>query len=203
MNMWQEWFAAQQAASKMTVERASLSDAKDWGLQGDGTHFGRHDGKFFEIVGVLVMVPDGREVSGWNQPLVWEVGEGALVLLKRAGEEEYLVAAKPEPGNNSSGRVLLAPPLQASKSNLGQAHGGKRPPRAELLDRPGVQWVVLHKDGGRYLDSSNHGAIVEVGDNEIQLNPNERWFTREELRQAFRAGACNAHLRELIGLALV
>lgn len=195
---WRVWLAAQRAASTMTVERVPLGVVKDWGMQEGGTRFGRPDGTFFSLVGAQV-TNAGREVKTWGQPLIEEKGEGVVVVFAAEDgdhvEEKYLVSARAEPGNTGKpGLMLLGPSLQASRSNLEQAHGGKRPPRAELLDNGPVDWVTIAIDGGRNTGKTVRYAVVDVKPESITLLPNERWFTRDEIWEALTSGDLSEHL---------
>lgn len=199
MSDWKEWFDGQVAASTMRVEEVSLSEVGGgWGLQDEGQRFGRQDGKFFDLVGVKITTGE-REVRSWGQPLLREAsGPGVVVLGYRPYPDQdgakYLVSAKPEPGNDTSGCLILAPSLQASLSNLEQAHGGKRPPRAELFDQVSSEgWRTLRKDGARFLNKTDRYAVMEV-EPDIELTPNERWFTMGELLEAADEGLLNEHL---------
>ncbi len=200
---WIEWFNTQCIVSSMIVVPKPIQTVRGWVMDLLRGWFGRTDGKFFQMVGFEISVPKPgqREIPSWDQPLIQEVGEGALGLLKVRGEDLYLVSAKAEPGNKSRGRVLLAPSLQASRSNLEQAHGGTLPPRAEFARESGVKWVDFLKDGGRFFESTNQAAVIEV--DYFHPNSNERWFSRYELREALLRGVCNAHLRELLALAFI
>ncbi len=97
---------------------------------------------------------------------------------------------------------MLAPTVQASKSNLEAAHSGKRPPRAELLDKYPVTWVEIPQDGGRFFGKVNNYGVVEVEEEIIPLT-NERWFTREELREAYLSGDVNEHLTQALMGAII
>lgn len=201
---WQEWLAAQRAGSTMTVEVVPLAQTRGWGMTGET--FCRPDGKFFRLVGLRVSVPkEGqREVPSWDQPLLEEVGgEHAVVLIRARGDERYLLSAKPEPGNDRLGGVLLAATLQASRANLEQAHGGSRPPRAALLDGKEIAWTRLPMDGGRYYRKEVAYAVVVVDPADVVLAANERWFLLHELRDAVRAGEVNEHLALVLLVALI
>lgn len=183
----------------MWVEVISLAEVGGgWGMQGDA-HFGREDGKFFRLLGVKI-TNAGREVMSWGQPMIQEIGEGLVVLVQATDERQhrpvYLVAARAEPGNyHAPGHVLLAPTIQASRSNLEGAHGGSRPPRAELLRGREYNGRRLHEDGGRFIGKTNCYVILELPQEEVgPLNADERWFSRAELREAYLDGELNAHL---------
>lgn len=197
---WEEWLAAQRAASTVEVEVLPLGRLQGWSMTEEMV--AKENGTFFRVIGVHAK-KSGREVAEWDQPIIDEVGEGMVLLFKAADEASYLVAAKIEPGNACPGRALLAAPFQASRSNLEQAHGGKRPPRAELLDGREVRWVTLHQDGGRFYGKMNRYAVLEIVRDQLTPNPNERWMTRDELRDAYRAGALNEHLAQALLLAVL
>lgn len=194
---WREWLAAQRATSTMTAEIVPLAAVRGWGMAESGEAYCRSDGKFFRLVGARISVPkEGqREVPNWDQPMLEETGgEGAVVLVKARGEERFLIQAKAEPGNATPGCVLLAATIQASRANLERAHGGTRPPRAELLDGGLNLWLRLGQDGGRFFHKRNAFGIIEVDPRELTLNANERWCTRDELRSALLSGDLNEHL---------
>lgn len=203
MATWRDWLVAQRAKSQMSAAVVPLVEAQPWGLQDEGARFGRPDGTFFNLVGVHVVAQ--REVREWNQPLLQEVGEGAVVLLRSSVDANYfLVVARQEPGNTTKpGHVLLGPPLQTSWSNLQQAHGGKRPPRAELLDGQEIAWTTLTIDGGRFIGKVNRYAVVEASPDSLTLADNEQWLTRAELREALREGEVNEHLALALTLAVL
>ncbi len=198
---WQDWLAARRAASTMSVKPCRLIDTNGWDLLNKGERFGRPDSKFFNVIGVNVGEA-GREVEGWGQGMAQEVAEGAVILVTNLGSNAFLLATKAEPGNDVPGCVLLGPTLAAGKSNLDQAHGGSRPPRAQLLDGRQVSWTSFRQDGGRFFRKTNQYAILAIDEAELgDLLPNERWFTDEEMKQAILAGDCSEHLLQCIALA--
>lgn len=184
-----------------------LAGAPEIHLQGGNDFFvatrgegGKAEMIFFDIPGLRITA--NREIPSWNQVAIREQGQGALVLITKKGEGDethFLIAAKPEPGNPTSGFVVLTTPLQASASNLAAAHGGKRPPRAELLDK-GAAWTDLPQDGGRYIKKVNRFTVVEAP-TDLVAAANERWFTRAELKEAFLNGDLGEHLSQALLLA--
>lgn len=200
---WQEWLASRQAASTMKTSRVPLDQVGGgWGMEDGGWCYGRSDRKFFALVGTQVCTGGGeREVAVWGQPLIEEYGQGVVVLIIDPTQDRFLLRAKAEPGNAALGCVALAPTIQCSRSNLDQVHGGKRPPRVELLDDRQVDWIHILQDGGKFDRKVNIYQILyleEVG----ELSADERWFSRSELRQALHAGVVNSHLAEVLALSL-
>lgn len=200
---WQDWFVNQAMESRMKTRKTSLSKLDKWGFQEDGT-YGRDDGGFFRILGIRVSVDDdAREVATWDQPLLEEKGEGFIVFAKAKGEDLFLIRAKLEPGAPSRyGYVSLNTPLAASKSNLEAVHGGKKPPRAEFKD--GAKTCPVLIDPGKFAGKVNHCGFVEIDDpNFLELRDDERWFTRDELREAIQAGVVSSHLLEALAVYLI
>jgi dTDP-4-dehydro-6-deoxy-alpha-D-glucopyranose 2,3-dehydratase len=190
MKEWEKWIQERQAESTMEVAPIDLAKVEGWEVDDKAVH--RPDDSFFKVIGLRVKAAFGREVKSWDQVTLKESGgPGAIVLVY--SEKGVLLQAKAEPGNNSQGCVLLAATLQVSKSNLEAAHGGKKPPRAELVDSK-VKWFTLQQDGGRYLKKSNSYAIVDDYNSDIEPTKNERWFTLDELAAAILKGYANEHL---------
>lgn len=209
---WHHWMAEQRANSKMYVEEVGLDRTlPNWAarvLDGGFLQFCNlaseevRDPAFFWMAGYRISSA-GREVAGWRQPMLCEVGPGALLLV-RDSSGRVLVQAKQEPGNpEKKQHVLLAPTVQAGDSNLAQDHKGKPVWRNELWRDPRVLKVPLSVDGGRFKDKINFVGLLTVADDELTPSANERWFTREEVQQALWAGECNSCLAEVLAFALI
>jgi oxidase EvaA len=205
METWRDWLRRQREEGTMVVEQIPLCEVTEpWGNQTDG-NYGRKDGQFFKYIGVKISVPKGREVVSWQQPMKIESGPGSIVLVVNENDE-VLVTTRIEPGNPNEvdmNYILLGPTIQASKSNLEQAHGGKRPLYSELLDREQEikrQWTGLWQDGGRDYKKLNYYAIIRVKKDEITLIPSARWFTEEEIAGATLSGDINEHLSQALHL---
>lgn len=196
---WKEWFEEQQAVVKMSARVIFLSRVLGW--QWLKKVIKRIDGAFFQVVGVRVKALGAQNgVMIWDQPMIRIVGQGAIILFHTRDKNFFLIQAKTEPGNASYRHVLLAPTIQASYSNLRGLHGGKKPPRIEFLS-PQMRLVGIRQDGGCFYLKVNKYGFVEIGSqSEIDLLPNERWFTRQELAQAVAIGCANEHLVQSFGL---
>lgn len=205
---WDNWLKDQRAASTMAVDIVPLTDMlgaegeKDWGMV-DG-NVGRHKRDFWRLAGAHVRAI-AREVSGWFQPLIEVLGgPGAVVLVFDPTDGTFLIQARQEPGfKTKEGFIALGPTLQASRANLDASHGGKRPPRAELLDGREIEWVKILQDGGIFSGKINDYAILRLSKQEVGMrNQNERWFKRSELKEAFFAGECGEHLAQVLPIIL-
>lgn len=198
---WREWFAEQAANSTMSVSRIPLAEVNGWGMQDEGACFGRPDGKFYALVGLRVSVPKPgqREVTTWDQPMIVEYGEG-VVALAIDGGGRFLISARVEPG--IEGHIVLGPTLQASRANLDQAHGGLRPPRAQIIYNCEQADARFKADGGKFFHKENEYYVVHVHGFGPLLG-NERWFTRRELNEAAADGLLSEHLLQALALHLL
>lgn len=212
LDQLRDWYIDQKERCSMTVTDLPLNECRGW-LMDQNTGEVRHQsGEFFKVQGVRVTMSADREVGtgGWDQPMVTQIGfdGGLLGLLRKRidGIPHYLVEAKAEPGNPDL--VQISPTLQATFSNLKQAHGGKRPRFAELFEEPSNynatelfnQW--MSEDGGRLHLKRNRGMLVEVPPdytiNEQEL-PTFTWASLYQLKALLKENSwVNPHIRGII-----
>jgi len=205
-----DWFLDQQSNCSMSIEDIPLYECKGWVYDEKKGVFQHESGEFFFVQGVRVSNTKDREVvGGWDQPILTQVGfnGGLLGLLrqKKDGIPYYLVEAKAEPGNPD--KVQISPTLQATFSNLKQAHGGKKPRYSEFfespLDNSGVvlfdQW--MSEDGGRLHLKRNKGMLVEIpSDYKIdEAHDGFRWLTLYQLKELIKLNSwVGPHVRSII-----
>jgi oxidase EvaA len=190
------WYLNEKSKCTMDYSHIPLSDCKGWTINQDTGSFVHESGKFFRVDGIRVLNSLNREVAGgWDQPILTQVGyDGGILGLLRTrieGVPHYLIESKSEPGNY--GIVQISTTVQATFSNIEQAHKGKKTLFAEYftdpIDNDGKvifeRW--MSEDGGRLLNKRNKSMIVEVDYNSISL-PNERfkWVTLWQLIELTR-----------------
>lgn len=198
-----DWFEGKQAESTMKTEPIPLDEVGDpWGMHSG--EFQRKDERFFRLTGAKILTGD-REVSTWKQPLLEELGPyGIVALVQEKVSNQVLVTAKAEPGNDAKGRVLLSPSFQASSSNLEQAHGGSKPPLAQILDMDESNNIVnvdQSQDGGRYLKKKVNVRVIQILNKESiaeHVQENQGWASLEEVKEAILKGLCNPFLRDTV-----
>tara|TARA_R110001583_G_scaffold132895_2_gene284816 strand:+ start:3586 stop:4356 length:771 start_codon:yes stop_codon:yes gene_type:complete len=204
-----DWFVEQQAKCAMTITNIPLSECKGWKIDGK-TGWIQHDsGEFFIVQGIRVGLSSDREVKGgWDQPILTQVGfDGGLLGLLRQrikGIPHYLIEAKAEPGNPD--KVQISPSLQATFSNLKQAHGGKKPRLSEFFESPEEnqgtvlfsQW--MSEDGGRLHLKRNKGMLVELpAGMKLELSDTYRWVSLFQLKELIKQNSwVNPHIRGII-----
>jgi dTDP-4-dehydro-6-deoxy-alpha-D-glucopyranose 2,3-dehydratase len=205
-----KWFLKNQSDCSMSIADIPLFECKGWSYSEDKGVFQHESGEFFFVQGLRVSNTKGREVaSGWDQPILTQVGfnGGLLGLLrqKKNGIPYYLVEAKAEPGNPD--KVQISPTLQATFSNLKQAHGGNKPRYAEFFEFPlentGTvlfdQW--MSEDGGRLHLKRNKGMLVEIPPDYYmgEIPYGFRWITLFQLKELIKINSwVGPHIRSII-----
>jgi hypothetical protein len=61
----------------------------------------------------------------------------------------------------------------------------------------------MPQDGGKYSRKINFYGVLEKDKESIKLNENERWFTREEIREAMQEGLIAEHLAQALFTYLI
>jgi oxidase EvaA len=165
------WREQQRDRIRFKADLIGLDDVRGWSREQNGNI--RHkSGQFFGVEGVRVESGDLREVASWDQPIYTQAEGGILALLARENQAtgiEFLLHAKPEPGN--IGVIQLSPTIQSTWSNIRRAHAGKRPPMVEVLTaEAGVRIVYRaehNEEGGRFWRKSNENIIAFLDDERV------------------------------------
>lgn len=205
-----EWFLNKKKMSELLIEDIAMNEMSGWIIDKDTGNISHISGEFFQIHGVRVSTSTREVSSTWDQPILEQVGyDGGLLGLIRKrinGVPHYLCQVKEEPGNY--GKVQISPTLQATFSNLNQAHGGKRPLFSDLFvnrySQEGINVLFdawLAEDGGRLYLKRNRGILMEV-DETIDVNiPNDNfiWLSLYQIKQLLKEDAwVNPHVRGII-----
>ncbi|KOO16216.1 hypothetical protein AKJ18_04680 [Vibrio xuii] len=175
----------------MSYSIIPLTECVGWALDQSTGSIKHQSGEFFVVNGIRVMNSSDREViGGWDQPILTQVGYdgGILGLIRKRinGVPHYLVEAKSEPGNPNI--VQISTSIQATYSNIKQAHGGSKTPFSELFLQPeanGARVVFerwMSEDGGRLLNKRNKSMIIECANfDDSNLNSRYLWMTMHQL----------------------
>lgn len=210
LNEVKEWFEAKRRETSFVVEEIPLNTVNGWVVDRETGNIAHESNDFFLIHGVRVK-SDTREVSsGWDQPIIQQIGlDGGLLGIIRQrfnGVPHYLCEAKAEPGN--FGKLQISPSLQATFANIRKSHGGRAPHFSELfLDRYENKDVRvlfdawLSEDGGRLHLKRNKGILLEV-DESIKLklpNHNFIWLSLFQIKALMSENAwINPHVRGIL-----
>lgn len=193
----------------MQIEDIPLSEMREWSLDTDKGKISHSTGDFFEIVGIRTQTNEREVQSGWDQPLLRQVGfDGGLLGIIRSRINNvpyYLLEAKFEPGNY--GFVQLSPTLQATFSNINKKHGGRKPHFCDLFlnrnDDPDVKVLFetwLSEDGGRLDRKRNKGILIEVDPDKIVVpNSNFKWVSLFQIKKlTYENSYLSPHVRGIL-----
>lgn len=206
----QSWFRHKRQSSTLMVNDIELNQVKGWSIDEKTGNISHQSGDFFTIHGVRVTSKNREVEVTWEQPILEQVGyDGGLlgIIRKRFdGIPHYLCEAKEEPGNY--GKVQLSPSLQATFSNINQAHGGRKPHFSELFlnrnSNPEVRILFdawLAEDGGRLHLKRNRGILIEVTESFNIEKPNDNfiWLSLYQIKQMLKEDAwINPHIRGIL-----
>ena len=204
------WFTQKRLFCDMQVVDIPLKEVKGWYIHQDTGNVHHESEDFFVVRGVRITTSSRETGSGWDQPILEQVGYdgGILGLIRKKikGVPHYLCEAKMEPGNY--GKVQLSPSLQATYANLKKAHAGRKPHFAEFFEEPNQfknfkilfdAWLA--EDGGRLHLKRNRGMLLEVPqDFEIDLpNDNFIWLSLYQIKALLKEDAwINPHIRGIL-----
>ncbi|WP_458041060.1 MULTISPECIES: NDP-hexose 2,3-dehydratase family protein [Bacteria] len=200
-----QWIDTIREASPIHLERKRIPELRDWHVDPDTGEISHVSGEFFRVIGVGIS-NSAREVSGWDQPFIFQKEAGILGILRARfdGVWHYLLHAKAEPGNTLL--YQISPTLQATYSNLKTAHGGRVPRFSEFFLEEGAaprtvvyrQWLA--EDGGRFYLKSNLNMLVEVAAEDVPDFPDEyRWFTLSQIKRLLQEdNYINPHVRGIL-----
>jgi len=186
-SLWEsiQWLDNQKAANHMLVKRIALNSLKEWHYTSDGK-FAHKEGRFFRITGIDV-ASVGREVTGWNQPILANSQPGIIGLLMKMdrGRRKFLLQAKAEAGN--SGAVQMGPTVQFATANYLENPRLVKPFLFEEFAFPGKFQVISEsmqsEEGARFLREANCHRVLLLPEGLNLDHPGDfRWMTEDEVR---------------------
>lgn len=200
-----KWLEKKRKSPSITVKEVDIKDLDNWHIDKKTGNIGHKSKRFFTMIGIKVSKAKGREVLSWAQPMMKQNECGILGILrqKRNGVMQYLMYAKCEPG--SVVNPQLSPTLQATFSNLGMAHGGKKPLFSEYFENGGKGKVIVDvehiEDPSRFYLKTNRCMIVEIPEKEkIRKTPDFVWLTLPQIKKLLKVNrAVNALARAVFG----
>ncbi len=197
-----DWFKNLREKCTIKLKEKEVKDLKDWKILDSG-EIVHNSGGFYSIIGVEVNSAQ-REVKSWDQPMIYqkEMGILGIITTLKDGIRYYILHAKAEPGNIY--KLQLSPTLQATFSNLGLVHGGKKTLFANYFDNLESKKVLykqwLAEDGGRFYLKSNLNVLLDVPDFDFSTLTNEyRPFTFSQIKDFLRFDQLiNPHVRSIL-----
>ena len=200
-----EWLNKKRRDYPVKTDEIGLKELEKWHIDENSGNVYHDSGKFFSVIGVKVGGADDREVPSWTQPMIKQQECGILGILckKINGTMHYLLQAKYEPGNTRT--LQLSPTLQATESNLKQAHQGKKPLLAEYFEEGDkgkiITSVISVEDGGRFYLKTNRNMIVEVDEGEeVSVPDSFIWVNQYQLKKLLKRDLeVNSLVRSILG----
>lgn len=200
-----KWLEKKRKSYSISVEEVAINDLDKWYVDPKSGNISHESNRFFTMIGIKVSEAKGREVLSWTQPMMKQNECGILGILrqKRNGIMQYLLYAKCEPGSVINPQ--FSPTLQATFSNLGKAHGGKKPLFSEYFENGGKGKVIVDveqiEDPSRFYLKTNRCMIVEIPENEkIKITKDFIWLTLPQIKKLLKVDmAVNALARAVFG----
>ncbi|MFC8076500.1 NDP-hexose 2,3-dehydratase family protein [Streptomyces sp. NPDC057307] len=175
------WITDARTRTEVDVRNAPLDRLPHWRR---GTEIISHESdRFFDVIGVRVEA-GGREVAGWDQPMVAarHVGLVAFLVTYADGVPHVLVGIRAEPG--FADVAELGPTVQCVPAEHERGHPEWPPFLDTVLSAPADRVLydtTLSEEGGRFFHTRNRYLIVEV-DSDVD-HPGFRWMTLHQLAE--------------------
>lgn len=200
-----KWLEKKRELYAISVEEIPINDLDSWRVDPKSGNISHKSNRFFTMIGIKVSEAKGREVLSWTQPMMKqnECGILGIIRQKKNGVMRYLLYAKCEPGSVINPQ--LSPTLQATFSNLGMAHGGKKPLFSEYFENGGKGKIIVNveqiEDPSRFYLKTNRCMIVEIPKNEkIAIIDDFIWLTLPQIKKLLKVDrAVNALARAVFG----
>ena len=133
-----------QKQETMKAKLCAISKLKGWSYNKGKIY--HKSNQFFSVEGVKVKNAK-REVGSWDQLIFNQPHGGVLAFLVRETKKngiEFLLHLRSEPGDKN---IKFCPTFSATKSNMNQAHGGKK---TDLFD------IIVNQIGSKVIAKSAH-----------------------------------------------
>lgn len=200
-----KWLEKKRKSYAISIKEVGIKDLDKWYVDPKTGNISHESNRFFTMIGIKVSEAKGREVLSWTQPMMKQNECGILGILrqKRNGIMQYLMYAKCEPGSVINPQ--FSPTLQATFSNLGMAHGGKKPRFSGYFENGGKGKIVVDvehiEDPSRFYLKTNRCMIVEVPENEkIHVTKDYIWLTLPQIKKLLKVDrVVNALARAVFG----
>ncbi|MEZ5288645.1 MAG: NDP-hexose 2,3-dehydratase family protein [Vicinamibacterales bacterium] len=181
------------------VARIGLDRLKGWDVS--PAAICRPDDRYFSVIAARVEIGN-REVTRWEQPLLYHRGEGlnGMVTQRIDGVLHFLMRACMYAGSRET--FELGP--TASRSDyLRESERGDVPAFLRLFAQPDPSWVrfssVQSEEGGRFYHYQNRYMILELPPDEITRVPEGYlWMTLAQIESLLPHGYFNIEARNLL-----
>lgn len=161
----------------------SFSLLKKWQRNTNG-NIQHETGKFYSVEALCYI----NKISNIKKdtPIIVqpEIGILGIITKKINGKIHFLMQFKIEPGNIN--KVQISPTVQATKSNYTSVHQGKTVPYLDFffnIKNDQILFNILQSEQTkRFYRKNNRNCIIVLPENfEIEILPNFKWFTLEQI----------------------
>jgi hypothetical protein len=201
----EEWFADCGERLNIIVKKILADESNDWQTvctgEGKLDYIAHRSGRIHRIVFLRVWESLRRE---WvDRCLLEPIAEGQdgvfSIILLASYQDQYLVQAKGEPGNNTPHHVVLTPTVQTSFVNLDMKLSGDVL-FAELYHHPACKKLLGIQDGGQLFNKVAQICTLELEEKPAETPANFYWATLEEIKYFAQKGLVSEHLLQTLGL---
>ncbi len=165
-----------QKKETMKSKISPISKLKDWRYEGGKIY--HKSNQFFSVEGVSVKNAQ-REVDKWDQLIFKQPHGGVLAFLVRETKKngiEFLLHLRSEPGDAN---IKFCPTFSATKSNMNQAHGGKKTDLFDIVIKKVGSSIIAksahNEEGARFWRKRNENWLVFLKDPENKKINNEKF----------------------------
>lgn len=181
------------------ITRIGLDRMTDWDVS--AAEIRRRDDRYFSVVATHVEIGN-REVTSWNQPLLYHRGQGlnGMVTQRIDGVLHFLMRACLYPGSRE---IVELGPTASRSDYLAEIGRGDAPPFLALFAHPGDDVLrfssVQSEEGGRFYHYQNRYVILELPAGEIREVPEGYiWMTLRQIETLLPHGYFNIEARNLL-----
>jgi hypothetical protein len=201
------WFKQQQQKSTLKAEIIPIQESADWAIRQDGT-ISYEDKIYYEgIIGKYWKEDKkkGKNIKKYENLLIRSTSKdftrgkqihGVILLAKY--KNKYLVQAKAEIGNITSGRIVLTTTIQSCHENL-----RKYPiPYRELIQEKVRFTLAAPQDAGMLYGKYNEYIFVVLKEEPI-IEENFYLATLQELAELQEQDLLGEHITQMLGHIMI
>ena len=193
------WMASMERSNRCNRSWIGLDGMRGWVTTEERIR--DQEDQYFSVVGVDVEIAN-REVSRWNQPLIFHrtLGLNGMITQIVDGVLRFLIRACVYPGTRGPVEYTST----VCRSNYKESFGGSdlptffdlfRDPNPAMIRYSGVQ----SEEGGRFLHYQNSYVVLELPENTIGALPcNFQWMTLGEISQLLEDGHFTIEVRNIL-----
>lgn len=171
--------------SKIIIKSKKINLLSNWHLNNSTGNIQHTSKRFFQLKGVRYRSIRNKKTI--SSPMIFqnEIGILGILCQKRNGILHFLLQAKFEPGNIN--KFQLSPTIQATKSNIDRAHGGKKQEFIDFFSNLKKENTIVNilqsEQGDKFYKKRNRNIILYTK-KKLKINGNYFfWLTISEIKE--------------------